>query len=551
MLFQNLFQGVDLEEIKDSNRGDWTSGSDLQNINQGIRELTGVGYIDLAVKDSSIYTENLELNNLIIYDGGSLDATGYTITVRGDLFIRNGSITCDKLIVWGNIDSKRKIGDISYWNSIEVNEILCIGDMILDYTNWIPTQYYEGVGANPASSIIQKINGNLTITNNNPSEYDWFTSRLHIGGNFYHDGVTISITGSNEKSFLWTIDGNCEFNGLTSLTIQNCYFSPKFSINGNLIFSEANITWDFSGTDGGNAGNLSTSRSGSGGGYIGQLGYLYNQNISSNGQAGQYNGGGSGAETDDIDATPRSGGVGANRGGDGGGCGNNTTGNLGGGGGGGGAPNFTMFYRTGDITTTLNIYLKGGDGGDGNGWSYSTGFADGGDGGDGGVLTLSYDSVPMSVLNMNVAAGLAGAGFNGGSNGVAGSIGSATHTPSGSLLPYHLPNIPTFVTLNNAETSSIEFNVPSDLNNSNLDFEVTIEQRITDTVWLTIYIHNSNSSPSYFSGTPPYTQGAGTVIYTPPVLESGIQYRVSVKAMKDSNTTLSSINSQWLIINYP
>ncbi len=534
MLFQDLFTGS-TEEIKDSNRGDWIPGDDLHIINNGLKELTGSGHIDLAIKDDSTYTENLELNDLLIYEGGRLNAPGYTIIVRGNLIGRNARIVCDTLIVWGDIDFTRKTGDMSYTNIFDVNEVLCLGNMLVDYSEWTPARRYEGVGPTTASTIIQKIGGNLTVTNDQTSNAVWFVSQVSVGGNFYCDSATIvnAEFKTVEKSFLWTVDGDCEFDGLTALTFLDCYLSPMFSVGGELIFSEGSVTWDLSGSIGNNGGAPGVGNYG--GGFIG------GEDIGAGtGDPGLWNGGGSGGSHISI---ARLGGAGAGRGGDGG----STAGGGGAGAGGGGSPNFMFFYGLGDTNTTLNIILKGGDGGD----AYVSGVnSDGGDGGDSGTLTISYDTTPMNVLNMDVTGSNGGAGDTTGSPGANGSVGSASHTPGGSPLPYHLPVTPTFVTAEDAETTTIEFNVPVDMNGSDLDFEVILEQKITETVWLTAYVHNSNANPSMFSGTAPYTEGTGTVVYTPPVLPADT-YRISIKAMKDSATNLSSINQAWLTFTYP
>ncbi len=529
---------LNLDEIKDSYRGDWESGSDLQNIANNIQKLLGLEYTDLAVNSIQSFSQPLIVNNLIIYDGGHVNSGNQNITVLGDLLIINGSITCNQLDVRGKIEVKRKVGDLSFVNNFTVKAMHCKGNVSFDYTNWVNSTYYEGVGANPASSDINKIGGSFTITNDESSNQNWFCCRIDITENFYCDNTTIisNFTYNQEHSFLWTIGGNCEFNGLTTLQIYDCYLSPKFSVNGIITFSESTVNWYLSGTD-------LTVHDYRGSGYIGAQTQITIPN-GANGVSGTYNGGGSGASSGAIGVLT-TGGLGAGRGGRGGNAGSLTGGGGIGGGGGAGAPDFTMFYNTGDINTTLNIYLDGG-----NGAIADPANAEGGEGGDGGNLSITYNATPINTVNMNVTGG-AGGGSYGYAQGVNGSSGTSSHLSGGTPLLFHLPEIVTIVTLDNAETSSIEFNSPNDSNGSDLDFEIILEEELSENLWLTLINQTSNSDPSNFSGTPPYTQGSGTITYTPPALTSGKTYRIKIRAMKDSDTNLSGLWSNWLNFIYP
>ncbi len=523
---------LNLDEIKDSNRGDWIPGDDLHKIYNGIKELTGVGYIDLAVKDHSIYGENLELNNVIIYDGGHLDASGYDIIIRGDLLGRNASISCNSLTVWGNIDYTRKVGDVSHSNSFNVNTLDCSGNVLMQYTTW--------------SHSWSKIGGNLTLTD--MLNDDWFYSNyVDVSGDFQTNIASITA----DSTFQWSIGGNAEFTLLTSLTNSFTHNTHSFSVIGSLLFGEPSVSWSFLATSGGNAqGTVPNNYSGAGGGYIGGLAKIASGGAGENGNPGTLNGGGGGSTSNTNPPNiAHTGGAGINRGGKGGNTGITTSGWSGGGGGGGGGCEVNLYYGTGDPTTSLSIDTSAGNGGNGGGLGTSSG--DGGDGGDGGIVTASYDTVPMGTFTPYVNAGTGGIGFSGGASGVSGSVGSSSHTPGGSPLPYHLPITPTFVTAEDAETSSIEFNVPTDANGSDLDFAVVLEEKFTDLVWLTIYNHDSNNNPSLFGGSAPYSEGIGTVTYTPPTLTSGRTYRLSVIAMKDTSTGRTSIPSSWLIFTYP
>ncbi len=533
------FDTISFEEIKDSDRGDWESGSDLQNIRTDTGTLNNSIYADLAINTDESYTINLDCNNLIIYDGGRVNASGYDVTVFGNLTGRNARIVCQKLEVFGNINISRKAGDSSYTNIFYVEELICHGNVVLDYCDYQLDQaggngyYYDGTGVESASTIIQQINGDFTLINDLTSDARWWCSWFNIGGDFYTSESTITYSSKSvEHNFLWAVGGDIEFDGLTTLLINQPFSSPQMSVVGEIIFSQSSVEFDFSGSVGLDGG---VNLGGDGGGYIGGDGAT----VSSVSTSGTYNGGGGGGAGG---GAYLSGSAGAGDGGAGGDSISNFTG--GGGGGGGGTVNYYLYYGTGDSGTTLTVDVSGGDGGD------AYGAGDGGDGGNGGIYTLTYDSTSMGTITGDFSGGTGGALAGGGSNGVSGSTGSGSHTSGQVPLGIHCPQKPTFVTSTGATTSTIEFNVPIDVNGTNLDFEIIVEEKITDTVWLSTYDHNSNDDASYFSGTPPYSEGTGTVVYTPPTLTSGSTYRIKVAALKDTDPSFQGIYSNYIEIVY-
>ncbi len=461
--------------------------------------------------------------SLTIMNEATLDCDGQNIYVEGDCKVLSGQlINCGSLIVKGNLTVERKIGE-TYINVFNVNEFHVTGDVSFDHTDLtIDGYFYDGTGANSASTTMQKIGGNLSIENDQSSDQQWFCNQFDIKGDFYCNNTIIEFDTWTwytdiEHSFLWTIGGDCEFDGLTTLTIPDCYSHPKFSAAGQLIFSESVVTWNLGGTEG--RDNISPNdNSGQGGGYIGGA-------VTS--QVAQYNGGGFEGES------------GAGRGGFGG---INATYS---GGGGGGASDFTMYYGVGDTGTTLIVNLTGGDGGHNR--SGTTG--NGGQGGDGGDLTITYDSTAIGTLTTNISGGSNGSSYSQPRD--PSSDGTSSHTSGGSPLVIHLPQVPTQVTEDNMTTSILVFNIPVDINNSNLDFVIEIEELLIGTLFGIVYYHNTNDNAGYFSGTAPYTEGTGTITYTPPTgLTVGNSYRWRVTAMKDSDTTLIGLTSPWRRFTY-
>jgi len=107
-----------------------------------------------------------------------------------------------------------------------------------------------------------------------------------------------------------------------------------------------------------------------------------------------------------------------------------------------------------------------------------------------------------------------------------------------------VPLHPVPTTADLAETDELTWSVPVDANGQALDFTVEIYEEVYPGTFMIVSAEDSDADASSFSGTPPYTEGTGTVTYSvPATLASGTEYRWRVQAMKDADTGVTGNRS--------
>lgn len=194
-------------------------------------------------------------------------------------------------------------------------------------------------------------------------------------------------------------------------------------------------------------------------------------------------------------------------------------------GGGGGS---IVLAAGGTLTVGTNLVLDAGGGDATN--------VDGDDGGDAGDIDVYYGTAFVGSIQTATVTG--GTGTPNGADG--------TYTNTNAIMAGHMPAVPTATTADGATTATLAWDVPVDINGDDLDFEVEIQEMLSGVVWLSVLLQNSNDDAGQFSGTPPYTEGTGSVTYTIPAgLTTGDTYRWRVTALKDGDTANVSVPSEW------
>jgi len=490
--------GVNFDEIKDGGTGKYNELShNLYKISMALGELNNSMIVDKLITSNTSLTGNTVYNNLTILEGANLDAGGNNILVKGDLVILSSQLSnCGNLEVYGDIKVENKAGDAGYQCDFHSDSVDCHGDASFEGCATFTTD----------SNAWMKVGGNLTFEN--------CTSigvlRTWVGGNFSHndDGSSNSLLGTENTSS--GVESNILVDG--NINIPN-------TINADYIYDVSSSTLQSS-----SAGlNISVVGNFTGSGRIDSRSPQGSQDYSPpSGGSHYFFVGGDCTGTLVFYST---GGKGGNR------SLANTPGK------GGSSGGQMDIHITGSIIGAVDIYTYGGAGGDASGGA--SGPQTGGNGGNGGAINHTANTGIESS-----SGGAGGSEANGGSDGSTGSAGTIT-VAAGALLS-HFPKQVTMVTADEASTDTLIFNVPVDVNSSDLDFQIQVEQQLNDVYTLTLFDHNSNDDAAYFSGSAPYTEGTGTITYTPPAgLSAGSLYRYRVRSMKDSDTTYTGLWTPW------
>ncbi len=582
--------GAEFNEIKGAGYSPETDSLRAQStmtrlIRADTGELNGSDILDMNLTSDLVLTGDITVKTLRVMDGATISGP-HTIIVTENVYIFSSHIsTIAKLDVKGDVYSKRKGGDTGTTCQCNPGELNVLGNVGFENTSSTSNSIVMGnVSLVDSTAGTIETGGALTLDASTVGG-----GECNIGGNFEMKNGAVNNAGKTSVGSNATlsdstynmgsgdsfeVQGDCDVTNMTcdnmanwkvhgTLTMDAMPTSGSIDIEADdMVCGAAIITCTNNLVDPAFDGSPGSPGTGYGGGCgtggSGGIGAVCIINVANTLNF---------TSLTQINITANAGGAGANNasagGGGGGGApflgisanqivsaGNFTINMTGGDGGGGGYA--TMDYNGGGGGGGGGVNDLGGNGGSGPGYA-----GNGGAGAEGDLIIHSS----VSFSNYTVGALIGGSGGSGGVGGSVttpggdGSVGStsstvdttALSTPGGWTAPTPLlPALPAIVTTDGVvDPGGLEFSIPIDIIElQKFDFLIEIEQVFTPKIAQAEVVEDSNNNPGSFSGTPPYVQGSGNVVFT----FSGLfpaNYRWRVLTIKDDDVTSESLFSQW------